>query len=345
MKYRGYYNYARGLASLGYAGYKAWSSRGNQRKAASVGNRFRHKLRGQGSRTKTKRRRRSRRKVRQSIFEGHSKVWIPTKARKTRLSKMFKSIALKDKYITNQTGRISGAVGQLGVSYITHYNNATLSNIVGHLTTNATQSLFLHKMSCELMLQNQENNDCLVWIYTLVLRNDTGSVGLNPPQDWQQGLVDETGASTDYLLPHGTPFQSKKFTTRWKVHTVQKFTLSSGAIHNHHINCYPMHKINKERFTSTGGTGTGGATNGVAYLTSCTMIVTLGALVNDSAVKTNVTYGESNVDFAAVWRYQSMGCTDDSTLYSRAYTLPTVVVGNQSVMNEKVGSAVISSAA
>lgn len=335
--------YALGFGGAMYSSYfgkrRGSRSRGGSGKGRRKGRGMRQRFK-RGSFNRTKYRRRRRRKGgKQDIWSGDSHVLVPTKARKTRLTRTQRDLAAKLKTEYNQTGRITSNPSQMGVSFVQHYPIAVISDQVNKASLGApTSACYLMDMHAYVTLMNQDANDVTVWIYTLILRNDVGAVGINPPQDWRDGIVDETGAATDYLLPYTSPFQSKKFTTRWKVHKVQKFVLSSGAQHIHHVICKPMHKINKERITNTGGTGTGGAINGVNYLTSCTMIVTLGGLVNDQTTKTNVTFGQTAVDYACVWRYQSHGISDDQTIFYKSVTYPTI--GTASLIQEKTGGVI-----
>lgn len=345
MKFLRYRKYARYLSPLVAAGYnylrgKSGGSGGGRRARVHKGLANRRMYRGKGSRTRTKLRKRRRGKGgKQDIWSGDSHVFVPTKARKTRLTRTQRDLATKVKTEYNQTGRITSNASTMGATFLQHFPIAVISDQVNKASLgNATSACYLMDMNAYITLMNQDANDCTVWIYTLILRNDAGAVGINPTQDWRDGIVDETGAATDYLLPYTSPFQSKKFTTRWKVHKVQKFVLSSGAQHIHHVIEKPMHKINKERFTNTGGTGTGGAVNGVNYLTSVTMIVTLGGLVNDQTVKTNVTFGQTAVDYACVWRYQSHGISDDQTIFYKNVTYPAITTS--SLIQEKTGAVI-----
>lgn len=339
--YRNAHRYTGAGFAAAYARYKRGFVPGGGGSGGSYaikgGDRFRIRRRGGRTRTRTRRKRR-RRSGQQNIWSGDSHVTIPTKARKTHLSKFWKSMCGKLKTEFNQTGRISGSSNSTQqVSFIQHFPIAVISELVNRTTLgSATSAAWLENMQCYLTLLNQDVNDCTIWIYSLILRNDVGAVGINPVDDWARGLQDEGGASTDYQIPYSSPFQSKKFTTRWKVHKVQRFVLSSGAQHIHHVSMYPKHKINKERYTNTGSpTGTGGAVNGVNYLTACTMIVVLGGLTNSSGTKTDVGFGETALDFAACWRYQSHGMTDDSTTYYKNVTWPTLQTPQ--IIQEKTG--------
>lgn len=280
--------------------------------------------------------------MKQDIWSGDSHVTIPVKAPKKFWTKAQRDMAEKFKSEYQQTGRISSVVGKMGVSFVTHYAPAVIQDAISRIGLGAaTQCCYLYRMDAYLTLLNQDVNDVTVWIYTLILRNDIGGVGLNPPNDWLQGIVDETGAATDYVQPNSTPFQSKKFTGRWKVHKVDKFVLSSGAQHIHHILCKPYHKVNQERFTNTNSSaaGTGGAINGINYLTSATMIVTQGGLVNDQTTKTNVSYGQTAVDFAISWRYQFHGLQDDNTKYYNPGT-GLGAITTASLIQEKTGAVI-----
>lgn len=323
---------------FGGASYYGSSYMQRKRKGSSVGRKTKFK-RGR-SYTKTKRRKKRRAKVKQSIFDGKSYCHHPTLARKTYLNRMYRAIGTKQKYQKNQALRINGSVGQCGVSFVTHWDPATLNTLYNNQyvgTASATFGLYLQKMNCVVTIQNADANDAIVWIYSLVLRNDA-STSMNPVNDWQQGLLDAGGA-TNTLYANCTPFQSKKFCERWKVYNVQKFTLSSGAVHEHIVSSTPYHKLNKERFTSTGTGGTLGATSGIRYLTSCTMIVCVGALVNDSTNKSNIANGQSALDVTAMWRYQTCGINDDSTLYKSDVSVPTINTAN--LIQEKTGAVIV----
>lgn len=337
---RNFRRYGAGSAYLGsrfFGGPSPSQSTGGVVKG-SGGIRSRRKLRrrGRGARTRRRRRRKS---GKQDIWAGDSHVVIPTKVRKTRMSKMWKSMTGKLKAEFNQTGRVSSnSESKQVVGFIQHFPIAVISELLNRTTMgHPTNSTWLDDMHCYLTLLNQDSNDCTIWLYSCVLRNDVGNTGINPAGDWEQGLIDEGGASDDHRVPYSTPFQSKKFTTRWKVTKVQRFVLSSGAQHIHHVAMYPKHKINRNRYNNTGvlPTGTGAATNGVNYLTACTMFVVLGGLTNSAANKTQVGFGESAVDYAASWRYQAHGFAEDKTIFYKNVSYPVLTAPQ--IIQEKTG--------
>lgn len=296
--------------------------------------------------TKTQRYRKRRAKVKQSIFDGKSYCHHPTLARKTYLNKMYRVIGTKQKYTKNQALRVTATVGTSAASYVTHWDPKTLNTLFNNQyvsTAAPTFGLYLQRMTSVITIQNADVNDAVVWLYSLVLRNDSNEF-VDPVNDWKQGITDAGGgASPAVLYANMTPFQSKKFCERWKVHNVQKFTLSSGSVHVHTVSSTPYHKVNKERFTSTGTGGTAGADAGIRYLTSTTMIVAVGALVNDATNKNLIANGQVALDVTALWRYQTCGINDDVTLYKSEVTIPTIATAN--LIQEKTGAVVVDAVA
>lgn len=335
-RFGGASKYALGALGALYSGYRG-SGRAGKKSAKASKRSQRWRRMSKAGRRKKKRKRRG---GYQSIYHGDSRVFIPSGVRKTRQTKLMKQISLKLKAEFNQVGRFTSPQSQQGMTWIVHYPPSHLTELVNRTTgAVATSACYLESMQSYLTLANMDANDATIWIYSLVLRNDAGALGINPVDDWGQGMLDEGGVANDRTVPYTTPYCSKKFTERWKVHKVQKFVLSSGAQHIHHIKMRPMHKINKERFTNTGAVGTGGATQGVKYLTCATMIVSLGALINDEVTKALVTYGQTAIDYTANWKYTAHGVADDQTVFYKNVSYPTVTTAK--LINEKTGAVIV----
>lgn len=309
----------------------------------------RYNFKGFGSRTVTQvKKGKKRRGGGQSIFAGNSKTVIPCKKYKTIVGKIMRTLATKFKWQTTQTLRLTSGIDQQGSNYTGIYTAADILSQISKVSLGspaATANAYLNYAHQDITLLNQSNSDCILWIYDLMIREEVGGAGLNPLLDWKQGIIDEGGAVDDWLIPYSTPYQSKKFTQRWRVLKVRKFTLSSGAIHQHRIEMYPKHKINAERVnnTASAGTGTGGGIIGVRGMTSTCMFVTLGGLVNDTVSTVNVGTAATGLDILSVVKYDFMGIGADQTLYSKTSSFGTITTAE--LMNEKTGAVVASALA
>lgn len=334
------YRIGKRYAPVAAAAFSAFRGRGNRLGSSSgslVANKF--KFKGNGSRTKTMTKKKKRfTGGRQSIFDGRSKCVIRTGKYRTFIGKVERVIGAQYNRQYTQVLSASSSDGFQAATYTGLYPTAdiiTQANDIASGTAYKTQSTYLDFARQDLTVVNRENNDCFIWFYDLMLRNDDGVLGLNPIQDWAGGIIDEYGGSTDYTQPYSTPYQSKKFTTRWKIVKVSKFCLSAGATHVHRVEMNPKHKINMERVTDTNSTGTGGALLGVGRLTTCCMIIALGGLVNDSSSEATCT-GKVTISVLNVTKYKYWGLPSDNITYNKSGTLGSITTGQ--FMNEKTAA-------
>ena len=264
----------------------------------------------------------------------HTRVYI--RGRKHYLSKIHKAMSIKGKYDAQATLNLVGSTNNQTINYVTYYNQTDMKGQIDALaggSATATTGCYFNRAVGKLTMVNQDNADCILWIYDCQLRFDSSSI--DPVGDWNQGLLDAGSAANALYVPWVTPFKSKKFCERWKVLKVTKRVLSSGAVHTHFVRFAPERKVNLERITSSGGVGTPGATGGIGGFTTISLIVTLGQVTNDSVAKNTVGYSGSKLDVAVMIEYDYLGVPYDVTQYKRVGTLGTVTTAD--IMNEKTG--------
>lgn len=103
-------------------------------------------------------------------------------------------------------------------------------------------------------IKNQTTTPVSVTIYDCTPRKDGDAFG--PIDAWNVGVNDQSvtlpGADNALTMTQigTTPFQSRRFTTRWKVLKVTKTMLGGGAEHHHHISQKPRYLFNAEEETS-----------------------------------------------------------------------------------------------
>jgi len=108
---------------------------------------------------------------------------------------------------------------------------------------NFSRRFMVNKVQVDYRMKNQTTTPIRVQIYDIVPRREIASSGdQNPIVDWDTGLTRQAvnltnNTNTAVSSTIGTtPFQSKQFTSRWKVKNVSTFMLDAGMEHHHHIN-------------------------------------------------------------------------------------------------------------
>lgn len=168
-----------------------------------------------------------------------------------------------------------------------------------------TRKYMVQSVVAESVLKNDTTIPITIWIYDVTPRRDiqTGS-GVSPIADWQAGLLEEqivpagaTGTNISVVLG-STPFQSRQFTTRWKVKNVTKLTIDGGSEHRHTQvlkfgGLFDPNRVNEtDTFYSKG-------------VTHLTMIVMKGGIIRDSVSPFAVSTSQAALDIVTTTRVVS----------------------------------------
>lgn len=245
--------------------------------------------------------------------------------RRVFLGKVQRALASKASYMVLGSTRHTGAVNQQGISYISHLDNADITQAFLQCTgatPNEGGRVYIQNVISKIQCVNQTNVPTTVWFYDMMLRRDSNDT-LTPTDDWKEGIDQAGGSATDYLLPYTTPYRSHRFCTKWVIKKVTRRMLAPGEEHVHNVKINVYRDIAQERIITAGSSIATGLV-ALGGLTHYTMIVTLGGLINDSITLTNVGYARQALDIAYTKTYKVSALYDDKFKYQRANTLPAI---------------------
>jgi len=301
------------------------NARGNNKKFG-----FRFKSRGRGSRTKTTTRRRNSRSNAGSVSGVTSYVRLSLLGRSQRfLSRIQYAMATKARYEVLNKIRLSGGQNAQSSTWLTMFPTDELLACAAQVTNTLYEEGFnLYIRSCKLRMQivNVQNIMTTIWIYECVLRRDISEGGVDAINDWKEGIDAEGGGSNDYTRPYATPFTSKRFTLKWKVHKVTRSLVAPGETHVHYVDGIVNHKLSTGRLESFGSSVASGE-DGIGNLTTCVVVVALGGVWNDQTTKSDIGYSPTALDIAYTKKYDVMGIVEDKKIYTVQNNLATVTTG------------------
>lgn len=212
-------------------------------------------------------------------------------------------------YVSNSGNRTTTVTGQQGNGWYLclqasgvagDYTSTTsdmpaiLNQIYGGAATGAqkTGRLYFKSVQQNLMLTNNQTNNCFVDIYDVVAKRD-GNQGI--AGSWHQGLIDQ-GMSVGAVGINIVPTMSTTFNQHWKVLKKTSIELGPGVSHRH-ISSIKFNKaFNAERLQDA-SVQFGGLTTGIMY-------VFWGAPDHDATSVTAVSTGSALID--AVYSKQIM---------------------------------------
>ncbi|AJC52533.1 putative capsid protein [Bromus-associated circular DNA virus 4] len=184
-----------------------------------------------------------------------------------------------------------------------------------------TQKFVVNKIHYDQQIRNMSNQDVDVILYDVVMRNNvqpnlTRATGTNLPvadplKDWESGLLIEQIQGGLYLGTRlgaigTTPFMSTAFCKLYRIAKVTKKTLSSGAVHHHHITVKPrqMFDTQVKRYADETApdldtTGLIGVSSRGPYLpgmSGFTILVASGSIGNNNVEKAQIGYTSTALD-------------------------------------------------
>lgn len=191
--------------------------------------------------------------------------------------------------LTEVAGRqaVSGPDVMLKLFDIDDLNNIVtqIQDLQGSLIKNTSQlfqtSYIIEKGHAELTMKNDTNDMNVVYLYDCICRRDTtredpSNLRMFPDVMWElgdlyagrDGTTDQL-STTNYKAIGAVPFESKSFTSFFKVAKVTKIIMDPGSIHVHHVKWAP-NKLWNNAIESNNAVGFKG-------LSVYTMIVAYGA--------------------------------------------------------------------
>lgn len=253
----------------------------------------------------------------------------------------------KLKYVVNGATRLTASIGQQSGNLVHSLCSANeLDTLVTNVYTNGnlafanTTSVLVSKCHAQMTMINQDPGNVRVVVYDLLVRHDgTSTFQTSPNAAWQQGLLDEDGASANWVTPFQTPFTSRLFCETFKVLKATNFILGTGQTHVHNFYFKPNLLINQERLNTIGSNGVIGGVTVMQY------IVLLGSVCNDSIVKTQVSTGPAAVDVMFSRQYEVCGSPFNRTIYSQSNNLLTSFTTVGEIINATTGAIIQESAA
>lgn len=247
------------------------------------------RVRSMRSMTKTKTKKKSKyQTVKQSTFT--------TKSFAAKYHKVISKHMAKNSYdskrfqrSTDSTNRLAAAVGrQSFATTVTLCDSSQLADQFTQIGALATQKWFLKSMSLTNEFHNQSNTGVKIWIYDCLCRIDGCQ---SPSNEWNQGLVTDQGSTANSPnQPFATPMVVDDFKRAWTVIKCTRVSLEAGQSHVHNFKYAYNRVISQDRYENLG------SGSNVAGITVAQMVVTLGALDNDSTTKDQVSYGITAVN-------------------------------------------------
>lgn len=246
--------------------------------------------------------------------------------RRRFLGAVEKALASKTVYEVISSTRVEGITNSQGNGWIpvcfpddlkAAYATSTGAN------PNEGGKVYIEYVQMRLQMVNQTNVPVSTWLYDVMLRRDL-QVAPDPNDDWDYGIRQQGGGTTDYTLPFSTPFKSNRFCSQWLVRRVTKVLLAPGETHVHTLRLNVYSSIAQSRLYSVATDAVASGVNGIGGLSHVIGVVTLGGVVNDESTQTNVGYAPHALDLAWTCSYRVAALFDDKHRYSRSSTLTSI---------------------
>lgn len=259
------------------------------------------------------------------------------------LGRVQRALASKGKYVELGSQRLDTASNRQGTRAILFYTSEHVRNMfaqVNGTSPNEGNKLYINGGSIRYQLVNQANIMGTVWIYDCVFRRDAQQA-IDPVDDWEQGIDAEGGSNLDYTLPFVTPYQSKRFCSRYLIKRCTKFMLAPGEEHIHTVGVACSSSINMTRVFTPPDAEEASAHDYVGGLTHFSLFVALGGVYNDENDKFDVGYSPIAIDIAYTFKSKHSALFDDKVRFTQVNNLPTIADGNIMVEVDADPSAVI----
>nr|WAE42971.1 MAG: capsid protein [Cressdnaviricota sp.] len=251
----------------------------------------------------------------------------------------FKALS-KNYYTINGAIRYTSAVGLQNSNTIqSMFNYTDLNAISQKVSANQTNKVLMKSCSSELMITNQDAANSNIIIYDIIARRDLATTSnlATPDVAWARSYGDEGATNSNWNIPGSTPFSADLFTQFYRVCKISHVTLGQGQCHTHRVKFSPNIIIDGELIQYN--------TNGLKGVTCFTMVVQSGFPQNDVTTKSQVSLGQTTLDFVYKKQYSYTWMSDNDTTYSTTNSLPTTFTVGESVMSEATGAAITDSAA
>lgn len=193
-------------------------------------------------------------------------------------------------------------------------------------TTSAANAAKVLLLSCHAtaLITNATNDEVHATIYDVMVRQDGGSLNIDPAATFLAGNLDASGgAAADATLPGVTPWNNPRFSAAYKILGATPLVLSSGKTHTHTVNYAPNQVFNKERIVINNSLGP------IGQLTCYSFIVHHGTPVHDSTTETLVTLGISKLDIVLLESITWQVMLQNYPSNSITTTLATNLTGEQ----------------
>lgn len=257
-----------------------------------------------------------------------------TKRKMPRAFAVDKKALAKNYYVLNGYARQTGTVGQQSIGIVnTMFNYTDINAISQKISVNQTNKFLLKNCSAEVLMTNQDSGNAQIILYDIVARRDLASSAniTTPASAWQNSYGDEGGVNANATIVGTTPFSSDLFTQFYKVVKMTYLTLGQGQSHTHRLK-FDANKIIDGEYIQYNP-------NGFKGLTCFTMMVVNGMPYNDTATKTQVSTGNTAIDFIFRKQYSYTWKQDVDTNFSVSNNLPQLFTVNEDIMNEATGAA------
>jgi len=143
----------------------------------------------------------------------------------------------------------------------------------GSDVVNASSKILWNYALQQIEIKNNCNNMAKVKIYDCIARDEDAS---SPASDWISSHAEDVDA---------TPLDDVKFKDKWNVYKVTRINIPAGAVH-YHTRVVKWNKLlDKWQFCDDGTTAD---SNPIANLTTATMVVHYGGLVDNDGGGSNV---------------------------------------------------------
>lgn len=257
------------------------------------------------------------------------------------LGKLLKQ--LQPARVMNQTTsqRLESTIGTQCVTSDIFGSTGQVQDYFAQLTSGGsnTQRLYIKKITADYLISNATSSNTFLRIYELMARRDfnainaTGSQTLSegaysstplwhPTGAFDQGIYDITTSSSNAATGLGaSPFQSKLFTSNWKVMKCYNIELGSGRSHKHTTTYNLNTMISEDRVGKDVASRRCQILGGI---TRAVMIVAYGAPVNSDANDANVSTAKSALNIVRMDRHEVHSVDPQGGKVYRISTLPTV---------------------
>lgn len=184
----------------------------------------------------------------------------------------------------------------------------------------------------ESRMKNMTNVPIQIRLYDIEARRDdeTASSALDlPSASWNSGLIEQdnpgVGVTPSNLFPGAEPFESERFTKRFKVLKKTTFELGAGSEHTHIISGRPPWIMDRALT---------GRYNVIGRRTRFLMMVVEGGVTHESATHANISYSKHAVDVVTEYKARFFSMEKARSAYTSYSSMPAALTAEVTITED-----------